>query len=125
MQPRKTRTKTQRMALDNLAKNIYLLEEDHLLGAMLQEIIPDAWHTLAYDVDVAEPKDKVTLYLDRSVAKFYRAMGKGYQARVNRILATFAQLSLAEQLDPPDRIKANHEIAQEVLRGRVRGRGED
>jgi len=64
----------------------------------LREAVPEAWHTLEQDLDVAEPKEKVTLYLDRSVAKFYRAMGQGYQARINRLLATWAQMKIAEEV---------------------------
>ena len=36
---------------------------------------------------MAEKKVKVTLWLDASTAKFFRGMGKGYHARINRILA--------------------------------------
>ncbi|MEM8958047.1 MAG: hypothetical protein AAGC86_09545 [Pseudomonadota bacterium] len=39
----------------------------------VREKIPEAWMTLEQDVDVREPKVKVTLYLDDSVAKFFRA----------------------------------------------------
>jgi len=39
---------------------------------------------------------KMSLYLDESVARFYRAMGTGYQARINRILATFAQMRISQ-----------------------------
>ena len=38
----------------------------------------------------------MTLYLDASVAKFFRAMGQGYQARINRLLALYAQAKIAE-----------------------------
>ena len=31
-------------------------------------------------------------------ARFYRAMGKGYQERINRLLATWAQMKIAEEL---------------------------
>ena len=41
---------------------------------------------------------KITLRVDRSVAKFYRSMGKGYQERINRILATYAQARIADRL---------------------------
>ena len=62
----------------------------------LCELIPDAWDTLERDVDVTERKVKVTLLLDESVAKFFRAQGQGYQARINRVLGTFAQMKIAE-----------------------------
>ncbi|WP_270727360.1 BrnA antitoxin family protein [Shimia sp. Alg240-R146] len=94
----KTLTKTQRLAQAKLARNMLLLNSESWLPAALREDIPEAWHTLEIDLDVEEPKEKVTLYLDQSVAKFYRAMGKGYQARVNRLLATWAQMKIADEL---------------------------
>ncbi len=43
-----------------------------------------------------EKKVQVTIRLDESVAKFYRAMGRGYQGRINRVLATYAQMRIAK-----------------------------
>jgi hypothetical protein len=68
--------------------------EDFLEDA--RRLVPGAWHFVEMDIDTEEPKDKVTLYLDRSVAKVFRAMGAGYQARINRILATWLQMKMAE-----------------------------
>ena len=48
------------------------------------------------DYDIVEKKEKLTLYLDESVAKVFKAMGNGYQARINRILATWVQMKMAE-----------------------------
>jgi len=36
------------------------------------------------------------LYLDATVAKFFRAMGRGYQDRINRLLRVYAQAKIAE-----------------------------
>ena len=52
--------------------------------ATLAEAVPDAWHRLVADPGVAAPRGKVTLYLDRSVARLVRGMGRGYHARINR-----------------------------------------
>ena len=70
----------------------------------VRESVPKAWETLEHDVDVTEKKMQVSIRLDESVLKFYRAMGKGYQERMNRILATYAQMRIAE-------IKTNDELA--------------
>ena len=91
-------TKSQRMAREALGRNLLYLASEVWITEAIREAVPEAWHTLEQDVDVAEPKEKVTLYLDRSVAKFYRAMGKGYQARINRLLATWAQMKIAEEV---------------------------
>ncbi len=91
-------TKSQRLAREALSRNLLLLTAEAWLPEALREDVPEAWHRLEYDVDVQEPKQKVTLYLDQSVARFYKAMGKGYHARINRLLATWAQMKIAEEL---------------------------
>jgi uncharacterized protein (DUF4415 family) len=89
----RTLTRTERMAREKLFRHLWEDREDALSEA-LRESVPEAWHTIELDVDVVEDKVKVTLYLDASVAKFYRAMGNGYQARINRILGTWAQMKI-------------------------------
>ena len=45
-----------------------------------------------------EPKEKVTLYLDRSVARMYRGLGNGYQGVINRVLRVWMQCKAADWL---------------------------
>lgn len=91
-------TKTERLARDRLMKDLIHLSRDSWITTTLAEQVPDAWHTLEADLDVDEPREKVTLYLDRSVARFYRGMGRGYQARINRLLRTWAQMKIAGEV---------------------------
>ena len=88
-------TKTQRLARERLLHDLIHLSRDDWVSTTLADVVPDAWHTLEVDLDVEEPREKVTLYLDRSVARFYRGMGHGYQARINRLLRTWAQMKIA------------------------------
>lgn len=92
-------TKGQRIAREKLGVHRAQLYQEAGLWPTLQELVPDAWHTLAYDLDVTEPKVKVTLYLDRSVARAFQAMGHGYQARINRLLATYITMQAAGVLN--------------------------
>lgn len=92
------RTKTERLARDRLMRDLIHLSRDSWIPATLEEVVPEAWHTLEVDLDVEEPREKVTLYLDRSVARFYRGMGQGYQARINRLLRTWAQMKIAGEV---------------------------
>ncbi len=105
-------TKTERMARLNLMRSLIYLQQQSWIPETIADEIPDLWHTLELDAEVDEEKEKVTLYLDRSVARFYRAMGKGYQARINRLLATYMQMHLARELR-----------TEEVLRERVGDEG--
>lgn len=92
--------KSRRMAEARFHKLLWIAahEDNGFLHDARREV-PDAWRTLEFDLDVEEPKQKVTLYLDRSVARLFRAMGKGYQARINRILATWMQMKIAEKAE--------------------------
>jgi uncharacterized protein (DUF4415 family) len=89
-------TKTERLARERLLLNLRGLQEESVLDDDVRATVPEAWATLEADVDVTEKKVKVTLWLDASVAAFYRAMGNGYQARINRVLATFAQMRIGK-----------------------------
>ncbi|MBO9474719.1 BrnA antitoxin family protein [Shimia sp. R10_1] len=91
-------SKAQQRAREALGRNLLLLTTETWVSDALREAVPEAWHRLEQDCDVQERKEKVTLYLDQSVARFYRAMGKGYQGRINRLLATWAQMKIAEEL---------------------------
>lgn len=92
-------TKAERMARQGM---IRFLNEEMLENAdmslALRDKVPEAWHTLEHDLDVEEPKVKVTLRLDASVARFYRGMGAGYQARISRILALWANMKIGNAL---------------------------
>ena len=85
-------TKTQRIARERLTYHLWMLDRHTLDPVTLRDDFPEEWHTIEADVDVEEPKEKVTLYLDRSVARLFKGMGKGYQNRINRILATWMHM---------------------------------
>lgn len=94
--PTMGRSKSARLAYERMMTHARDLEfEGDGPYLHLQEVVPEAWDTLEHDVDVMEDRIKITLRLDASVVKFYRAMGPGYQSRINRVLATFAQMRIA------------------------------
>jgi uncharacterized protein (DUF4415 family) len=93
-------TKTERIARDRLTFHMWhWMNDDDAVEEELRKITPRAWATLELDIDCDEPKEKVTLYLDRTVARSFKMMGKGYQARINRLLATWLQMRAAEMLE--------------------------
>jgi uncharacterized protein (DUF4415 family) len=102
-------SKTRRMYFERSLLNLAALRQEDSWDYAVRENIPEAWDTLEQDVDVVEKKMKITLRLDESVAKFYRAMGFGYQTRINRILATFAQMRIAEVRETERMIEADME----------------
>ena len=97
-------SKTERIARGRLLQHLWEARGD-LLDDALETEAPEAWHTLEADLDVVERKVKVTLYLDASVARVFRAMGQGYQARINRVLSTWAQMKIAGMLREREEIE--------------------
>jgi hypothetical protein len=93
--PRRTLTRSERLAWERLGKRSLELYYTPIWVYDLKREVPAAWAVLEQDIDVEEPKVKVTIRLDESVAKYFRAMGKGYQERINRVLATYAQMQIA------------------------------
>ncbi|MCP3971032.1 MAG: BrnA antitoxin family protein [Rhodobacteraceae bacterium] len=96
MARRSALTRTQRLYFERLRLYGHQVKQEEPFDYHVQSLVPEAWDTLEKDIDVDEAKVKVTLLLDTSVAKFYRAMGRGYQSRINRILATFAQMRIGQ-----------------------------
>jgi uncharacterized protein (DUF4415 family) len=97
-------TKSERIARTKLLRHLWAARTDQLDDELEREA-PAAWHTLEADLDVEEPKVKVTLYLDTSVARMFQAMGKGYQARINRVLGTWMQMKIAGLLQEREEIE--------------------
>lgn len=96
------RSRTAQLAMKRLARAAYALGHLDPSDWDVRDQVPDAWRTLEQDIEVREKKVHLTLRLDESVAKFFRAQGTGYQARINHILATYAQMKIAD-VDLADR----------------------
>ncbi len=114
-------TKTQRIARDKLSEILWRSQNEDVISTALRDEVPDAWHRLEADLDVHEKKVQITIRLDASVAKFFRAMGHGYQARINRILETWARMKIAGALDGEARMEAMIEEGFQAKVAALRG----
>ena len=112
-------TKAQRLAADKLELLLLKAEGEPGLTRLIRDQVPEAWHRLETDLDVREKKVHLTLRLDESVAKFFRAMGPGYQARINRVLATYAQMKIAGFLEIERRIEQMRDESGEAFLARI------
>ncbi len=79
--------------------------------------VPLSWHEIARDRG-RKPQIKVTLRLEEDVLKFFRALGKGYQARMNDVLRAWMHGRIADIIDCPD--ARDREAALSVSGERVR-----
>lgn len=82
-----------------------LREIEYDLHDRLQQnpLVPDDWHQIWKDEGEAVPKTtRVTIRLDADIVKFFRALGPGYQPRINRVLRAFMHLRLSKIIDGVD-----------------------
>lgn len=78
----------QRDATAQLLHELERLQGD-LTDTWLSESLPDDWNGLDYWAPVTRPATRVTLRLDADMVKWFRAMGPGYQKRINLILRIY------------------------------------
>ncbi len=97
-------SKIERTSRDVLMRNLIYLMQEKWIPRVISDELPEEWHSLLHDVEVTEKKQKLTLYLDRSVAKFFRDMGVGYQARINAVLSTFARMHITRHVELEKRL---------------------
>ena len=64
-------------------------------------LIPEAWHTLEQDVPVRPRKTKITADFHAETVTWFRAMGLGYQARMNAVLRTFMLAVKSRYIERP------------------------
>lgn len=78
--------------------------ENELMGYLHEyRALPLEWDEIWKDEDRRDPKrTRVTIRLDADVVKYFRAMGAGYQARINRVLRAYMHFRLAKLVEGPD-----------------------
>jgi len=63
--------------------------------------VPYAWHRIARHRG-PRAKTRLTLRVEEDVVKFFRAMGQGYQERMNDVLRAWMHGRIAGVIDGPD-----------------------
>jgi uncharacterized protein (DUF4415 family) len=65
------------------------------------EAVPEGWHRIAQSPGPGA-KEKVTLWVESDVLRFFRSMGKGHTLRMAEVLATFMHARLAGVVQGPE-----------------------
>ncbi|MBW4709418.1 BrnA antitoxin family protein [Roseobacter sp. YSTF-M11] len=81
-------TKGQRAAETEMMHELERLQQD-LSAAWLDQSLPRDWTGLEWDAPVGRPKTRITLRLDSDMVRWFRKLGPGYQARINRVLRIY------------------------------------
>ena len=61
----------------------------------IDKSLPDDWTGMEWDAPVDRHKTRVTLRMDSDMLRWFRKLGPGYQARINRVLRVYWMALLA------------------------------
>ena len=106
----KRRLPPKRAKTVELGEQLLALNEETLAGLRFGRYLPEAWNEV---LETPVPgRTRITLRVDQDVAKFFRALGPGYQRTMNRVLRVFMLARLTEMVEGPEhRARAWEEMA--------------
>ena len=83
------RTKSEERSYVELIDEIFQLEIWHRQNQLKLRHIPEGWEGIEAAHPCRRRKSKLTANFDSDVVKWFRAMGHGYQARMNAVLRIY------------------------------------
>ncbi|MEM9436080.1 MAG: BrnA antitoxin family protein [Pseudomonadota bacterium] len=98
----KDMTLKERIAWMNSIEGLRQIEYDMVDALNRNETIPREWNDIWRGEDRDTKRIRVTVSLDADVVRFFKALGPGYQPRMNRVLRSFMQARLAKIVDGPE-----------------------
>ena len=107
--PVKKMTPATHTRYSELVRQMYETLADFRHPALVKTVLPAEWREIK--ADVVPDRARITLRVDTDVAKFYRKLGRDYQATVNRVLRSFMMVRLIEMLGPPERVEVDERDA--------------
>lgn len=63
--------------------------QEEIERSWLDRSLPDQWTGMEWDAPVDRHKTRVTLRMDSDMLRWFRKLGPGYQARINRVLRVY------------------------------------
>ncbi|SER73690.1 BrnA antitoxin of type II toxin-antitoxin system [Tranquillimonas rosea] len=103
-------TKAERREAGLFFDALQMIEYDLFSHAQARSVVPKEWHQIA--ADPSQQKQRITLRLDADIVTYFRAMGSGYQARINRVLSAWMHGRLARMIEGPDTVDIGFRRAQ-------------
>ncbi len=65
------------------------LDQDVKAIMLIGRLVPKDWHEMEKIAPTVPQKAKITTLVDKDVLKWYRGLGRGYQARINAVLRSY------------------------------------
>ena len=83
------RTKQEEQDLTRMVTDIEALEAENFVRKRMAGGLPTGWLSAHEDAPCGPAKTKMTIRMDTDVLEWYRALGQGYQNRINTVLRAY------------------------------------
>ena len=93
------RTPVERRELNRMITDLEEMEIDMKCNAMTRSLIPPGWQSAELTAPCKPARQKITVTLDAEVVKWYRALGRGYQWRMNVILRAYMAGVISKEIE--------------------------
>ena len=92
------RSKDEEIDLGEMFEVLDDLHDDLERNRKRFDLIPPGWRSVERDAPVRPPKTKVSLSLDEDMLTWFRALGRGYQPRMNAVLRAYMLAVVAKEI---------------------------
>jgi uncharacterized protein (DUF4415 family) len=93
------RTKSEERAYVELIGELHELDTWHRQNELKLRTIPKGWQALEEEAPCTPGRTKITASFDADVVKWFRALGDGYQSRMNAVLRIYMLSVLSKEIE--------------------------
>jgi uncharacterized protein (DUF4415 family) len=64
-----------------------------------RSLVPPGWHSVERRAEIKPKKTKLTVTLDADMVAWFRALGRGYQPRMNAVLRAYMHAVISKEIE--------------------------
>jgi uncharacterized protein (DUF4415 family) len=93
------RSKTEERSFARMLADLESQEADFERFKRTQRLVPPGWHSVERRAEIKPKKTKLTVTLDADMVAWFRALGRGYQPRMNAILRAYMHAVISKEIE--------------------------
>jgi uncharacterized protein (DUF4415 family) len=93
------RSKTEERSFARMLADLEDQEADFERFKLTRRLVPPGWHSVERRTEIKPKKTKLTVTLDADMVKWFRALGRGYQPRMNAVLRAYMHAVISKEVE--------------------------
>jgi uncharacterized protein (DUF4415 family) len=93
------RSKPEERSFARMLSELEEQEADFERFKRTRSLVPEGWYSVERRAEIKPKKTKLTLALDADMVKWFRALGRGYQPRMNAILRAYMHAVISKEIE--------------------------